>query len=187
MTVGWMNGNRLLAAAAAAAALAGCGDRAEPDASAEAARDGYEADPVATAPPGNSQVAPGEWQRQDEAGEPVLLYRQPSGDPMLAFRCDSRGGLVIDRLGVVSTPPVTLLRLGAGSEISTYAVRPLQSNDVLRATIPGPDAMLSQLRRPVPLMLDFGSGPPIRLPATALLPRLVVDCERAQAAPSGGA
>ena len=166
-------------------ALVGCAEGREPDPTPMNDGGGYNlVDPVPTPiDPNPREVTAGAWSPNTIEGRLGIQFAPPNGEPVFLMFCDERDGLVMERRGIVPTGALEMMEISFAGAFRNYAVNELQTGQpALRASIPFNDDMLTRLRQiDTPLTVTVDRGQPLIMPATPLIPELVVACERREA------
>lgn len=160
--------------------LLACAEGTEPDALTAEGDEPYNMiDPVpAPLPgPGDGDRA-GAWRKTAEDGRAGLLFAPADGEPIFGMFCDTPGGLVLERHGLMPSGEIGMMSLSAGASRQMLAINPVSDGDpVLRAIVPFNDPLLARLREaPVDVTVAIGEGEPLTLPASPLVPELVAAC-----------
>lgn len=163
---------------AAGLALAGCAERSAPDTTP------FEDRPVANTArvPLNSSTASefteGLWRPDTVEGERAVVFQEPQSEPIFALYCDGRRGIVLERRGLTSSGPTTLMRIVVDGVDRRLAVNPVRGEKLaLRAVLPDTDTVTAALKRaPAGISVDVGQGSALRLPPAEIVQMLAVDC-----------
>lgn len=170
-----------VAALAASLALIGCAERTEPDRTPFEDRPPYGTDPVRVGTgPAAADFTAGLWRPDTVDGARAVVFQEPQSDPIFAIYCDGRRGMVMERRGLTSAGPASLMRIVVDGVDRRLAVNPVRDETlVLRAVLPYNDAVNTALKRgPAALSVDVGDGETLRLPPAEIVQMLAVDCGR---------
>ena len=135
-------------------------------------------DPLAPADPATAGAAPGRWSSGTVENKPALLFEQTGSGAAFSISCDDRGGLVLQRRGVLATGGLSMMEVTFAGETRRLAVNELeQQQPVLQAMIPYSDGLISSLKSvQAPLVVTAGDAGPLTLPASPEVGRLVRNC-----------
>ena len=134
----------------------------------------------------------GEWTQGMQEDQPALLFGPAGTEPLFSMRCDDRGGLLLQRHGVVPTGAAEMMTLSFDGTSQRLAVNPVAGTvPKLRAAIPASDDLLAALGgASTPLTVALGDGPALNLPADPAIGNFIRSCAgtgaRAAAGDSSG-
>ena len=170
---------------AAALALGACGEGREvEDANIQPKAEPYNViapvpDPVSSGVPA-PQFAPGDWRPEQVRGAQALVFGEAAGPSLFRMYCDSRGGVVVERLGIESTGDIEMMEIQAGDEVARLALNEVETERaILRASIPfNHNLMTRLLRSEGELYVKAGETPALRLPLNETTEALARRCEK---------
>jgi hypothetical protein len=127
---------------------------------------------------GTGAVAAGTWTTGVVEGKPARLFQQTGSRVLFSISCDDRGGLVLQRRGVVATGGVQMMEVTFAGETRRYALNELETEQpVLQSIVSYNDELISKLKSvKAPLIVDAGDAGPLELPASPSLGALVRTC-----------
>ena len=167
-----------LAVPLAAAFMAGCAEDSTPGGAPAPTDNGYNMiDPVESGLSSSEEQVAGSWAPARVDGRPALRFAW-SATPQVWLFCDERDGLNIVLRGEVPLPPMEMMTLSTGDHSMRYAIRPLDDRARVLANVPAPDDMLRHLSAGRPIEIRYGDGERIAMPASPLVPNLIVGCRR---------
>ena len=113
-------------------------------------------------------------------GAQGLLFGEATGRSLFRMYCDSRGGVVFERLGVESTGDIEMMEVQAGPEVARLALNEVETErPVLRASVPFNHGLMTRLLRSEgELFIKAGETPALRLPLNQNTAALAARCER---------
>ena len=135
-------------------------------------------DPLAPTNSAGAEGAAGRWSSGTVEGKPALLFEQAGSGTAFSISCDDRGGLVLQRRGVLATGGLRMMEVTFAGETRRLAVNELETGQpVLQAIIPYSDELISRLKSvQAPLVIAAGDAGPLTLPASPEVGRLVSNC-----------
>ena len=166
------------------AALAACADSEAPDAVPANDNGAYNVVEQVRAPL-RDEVPPtiGQWIETMRDDAPALQFGAPNTEPLFSIGCDGRGGIRLDRHGIVATG-TDMMGISIGSASRRLAVNPVPGPlPMLRSTVPAQDELLEQLAKSPAFKVTVGDSPELALPASAIVGEFVTRCQAPEAAP----
>jgi hypothetical protein len=146
------------------------------------------ADPLAPTKSGEAEGASGRWSSGTVEGKPALVFEQAGSGAAFSISCDDRGGLVLQRRGVLATGGLRMMDVTFAGETRRFAVNELETQQpVLQAIIPYNHELISKLKTvQAPLVVSAGDAGSLTLPASPEIGRLVRNCAQGGGEASGG-
>ncbi|MBA3677356.1 MAG: hypothetical protein H0W74_08135 [Sphingosinicella sp.] len=164
------------------AALAACADSEAPDAVPANDNGAYNVvEPVRAPLRDEGQPTIGQWIEMMQEERPALQFGPPHTEPLFSLRCDDRGGLLLNRHGIVATG-TEMMAVTIGAASRRLAVNPVPGPlPMLRAAIPAQDELLAQLGASPAFRIVVGDSPELALPASPLVGQFVATCATSEA------
>lgn len=142
--------------------------------------------PTAVAP-AEEQTRPGDWEASAQGGSQAVTFRGTEGEALFTIGCDERGGLVVQRPGLVTRGNLALLQLRTGDTVRRLAATTgsgSANEPQVQATVPYNDQLISALMRfDQPLEVRFEGLETLILPPNPLVSDLVRTCQRSTNVP----
>lgn len=138
-------------------------------------------DPLANNKSAETRRTAGRWSGGTVEGKPALLFEQEGSGPAFSISCDDRGGLVLQRRGVLATGGLRMMEVTVAGETRRFAVNELETEQpVLQAIIPFNHELIAKLKSvQAPLLVAAGDSGPLMLPASPEVGALVRSCAQA--------
>jgi len=126
----------------------------------------------------------GTWLPGAEGAAQSIAFQAPNGEELFSIRCDERGGLVLQRPGLVSRGNLALMQLRTGDVVRRLAVT--QSGGAtpqVQASVPYNDQLIGALMTfDQPLEVRVDGLETLMLPPSAAVGSLVRTCQSAAGA-----
>lgn len=130
-------------------------------------------------------TTPGSWEASAQGESQAVIYRGPEGETLFTIACDLRGGLVVQRPGLVARGNLALMQLRSADVVRRLAVNASSGpGPLVEARVPYNDQL-------IPTLLSFDETLEVRyegldaltLPPNPLVGDLVRTCQQSSNAP----
>ena len=124
------------------------------------------------------EPALGEWRRALQEERPALEFGPAGTAPLLTLVCGERGGLLLQRPGVIAAGAAPTLSVTVGGQGRQLPVIPVQGATPMQQAPIGPgDTLIQQLASAQgPIALRTGDGTQIILPQSPLIGQFAQGC-----------
>ena len=141
------------------------------------------AEPRVDDQPENSTTA-GEWEAGAQGQSQSVAFRGPENNVLFTIRCDVRGGLIVQRPGLIARGNLALMQLRTADVVRRLAVNAAAGpQPLVEARIPYNDQMISGLMSfDEPLEVRYEGLDTLVLPPNPLVGDLVRTCQQTSAA-----
>ena len=160
-----------------AAFLAAC---AQTEPAETAAADDVQEVELPTLDTAEDPTTPGNWEAGAQGEAQSVAFRNPDGQAVFTISCDLRGGLVVQRPGLVARGNLALMQLRTADVVRRLAVNAGNSGEPqVEARVPYNDEMIAALMRfDEPLEVRYEGLETLVLPANPLVGGLVRTCQQ---------
>ena len=132
-------------------------------------------------------TSPGNWEAGAQGEAQSVAFRNPDGETIFTIRCDLRGGLVVQRPGLIARGNLALMQLRTADVVRRLAVNAATGEQPqVEARVPYNDEVIASLMRfDEPLEVRYEGLETLVLPPNPLVADLVRTCQQTTSA--GGA
>lgn len=122
----------------------------------------------------------GAWEASAQGDSQSVTFRGPEGETLLTISCDVRGGLVIQRPGLVARGNLALMQLRTADVVRRLAVNAAAGPQPrVEARVPYNDQLIAALLSfDEPLEVRYEDLEPLTLPPSPLVSDLVRTCQQ---------
>lgn len=126
-------------------------------------------------------VLSGTWLPGAEGAAQSVAFQAPNGEVVFSIRCDQRGGLVLQRPGLVSGGSLSLMQLRTGDVVRRLAVTTARGpSPQVQASVPYNDQLIGALMTfDQPLEVRYEGLETVVLPPSPAVGSLVRTCQSA--------
>jgi hypothetical protein len=127
----------------------------------------------------DEQVRSGSWLPGAEGAYQAIAFQQPNGEILFRIRCDDRGGLVLQRPGLVSRGNLALMQLRTGDTVRRLAATTAAGPPpMVQASVPYNDQLIGALMTfDEPLEVSYEGLETLALPPSPAVGDLVRTCQ----------
>ena len=125
-------------------------------------------------------TTPGNWEAGAQGEAQSVAFRNPDGQTIFTIRCDLRGGLIVQRPGLIARGNLALMQLRTADVVRRLAVNAGSGDEPqVEARVPYNDEVIAALMRfDEPLEVRYEGLETLVLPANPLVADLVRTCQQ---------
>lgn len=132
-------------------------------------------------------ITPGSWEASAQGEAQAVLYRGDKGEQLFNIGCDMRGGLVVQRPGLVARGNLALMQMRTADVVRRVAVNAASGpRPQVEARVPYNDQLIAALLTfDEPLEVRYEGGETVVLPPSSTVSDLVRTCQQSNASGNG--
>ncbi len=142
------------------------------------------ADQVSTQVIDENAPSLGEWTLSMQAEKPALQFGAPQTEPLFSLRCDTGGGLILQRHGIKSAGKMEMMNIEIDATARRLAVEAVEGPlPLLTAAVRPNSDLIGALRdAKSPIIVRLGDGPPLVMPPSPTIGSFIQSCAGGEAA-----